>query len=131
MTRYMLDTTLLIDHANDAYGAWEVVERLFGETGDLYTCDAVVAEALSKGDPAEIAIVEQLVQALEYVSTSPDAARWAASARRIRGQTSPRRLADALVAAVAWSLDATVVTRNPRHFESMGVPVLRYGQPPA
>jgi predicted nucleic acid-binding protein len=130
VTRYLLDTTVLVDHAKDAFGVWGVLERLFAETGDLFTCDAVVAEALSKGDATEIAVIERLLLALEYVSTSPDAARWAAAARHARGQTSPRRLADALVAAVAWSLDATVVTRNPRHFEQLGVPVLRYGQAP-
>ena len=43
-------------------------------------------------------------------------------------RTAPRRLADALIAGVAWSLDATVVTRNPRDFEDTGVPVLAYGQ---
>jgi predicted nucleic acid-binding protein len=36
-------------------------------------------------------------------------------------------LADALVAAAAWQLEATVVTRNPRDFEDAGVPVLAYG----
>ena len=131
MTRYLLDTTLLVDNSKGLYGAPELIERLFGETGDLYTCDAVVAEALSKGNALELEVIERLVGALEYVSTAPDAARWAAAARHARGQTSPRRLADALVAAVAWSLDATVVTRNPRHFEGLGVPVLRYGEAPA
>lgn len=128
MTRYVLDTTVLVDHANDAFGASDLVDHLFAETGDLYTCDAVVAEALSKGDATELHVIEKLVQALEYVSTSPYAARWAAAARRNRGCTAPRGLADALVAGVAWSLDATIVTRNPRDFEGLGVPVLTYGQ---
>jgi predicted nucleic acid-binding protein len=30
-------------------------------------------------------------------------------------------------AGVAWSLEATVVTRNPKDFERLGVPVLAYG----
>jgi predicted nucleic acid-binding protein len=129
VTAYLLDTTVLIDHANDAYGASDVVERLFEETGDLFTCDTVVAEALSKGGDRELLILERLIQALEYAATSPDAARWAGASRRRRGRSSPRRLADALVAGVAWSLGATVVTRNPRDFEGQGVPVLAYGQP--
>lgn len=131
MTAYLLDTTVLIDHANDAYGASDLVERLFEETGDLFTCDAVVAEALSKGGDQELLVVERLIGALEYVATSPDAARWAGANRRQRGRSSPRRLADALVAGVAWSLNATIVTRNPRDFERQGVPVLVYGQTPA
>jgi predicted nucleic acid-binding protein len=38
-------------------------------------------------------------------------------------------VADALIAGVAWSLDATIVTRNPRDFLGMDVPVLGHGQP--
>jgi predicted nucleic acid-binding protein len=125
---YLPDTTVLIDHATGRYGASGLLLRLFEETGDVYTCDAVVAEALTGGDDAERVSIEKLIQALEYVSTSPDAARWAAAARRDRRRTAPRRLADALIAGVAWSLDATIVTRNPRDFEGLGVPVLTYGQ---
>jgi predicted nucleic acid-binding protein len=124
---YLLDTTLLIDHALGRFGADELLIRLFEETGDIFTCDAVVAEALTGGDEVERTTIERLIQALEYVSTSPDAARWAATARRTRVRPSGRRLADALIAGVAWSLDATIVTRNPRDFEGHGVPVLAYG----
>jgi predicted nucleic acid-binding protein len=128
VTRYLLDTTVLVDHANDVFGASDLVDRLFEETGDLYTCDAIVAEALSKGGDPELRVIERMIQALEYVSTSPDAARWAGAVRRERDRSSPRRLADALVAGIAWSIGATVVTRNPRDFEGLGVVVLGYGQ---
>lgn len=129
--RYLLDTTLLIDHAHDRYGAPELVMRLFSEPNDLFVCDAIVAEACSKGSDEELAIIASLIQALEYVATTPAAARWAGESRRRLGRHSHRRLADSLVAGVAWDFDATVVTRNPRDFESQGVAVLAYGQPPA
>ena len=51
---------------------------------------------------------------------------WAGEARRLRRRTSPRTLGDALIAGVAWSFGATVVTRNPDDFVRMGVPVLAY-----
>ncbi len=124
--RYLLDTTLLMDHAADRPGAVALARRLFEETADLYTCDAVVAEACSRGGDDELAAIGAMVQALEYVSTHPDAARWAGEARRRGGRTSPRTLGDALIAGVAWSLGATVVTRNPDDFVRMGVPVLAY-----
>ncbi len=38
----------------------------------------------------------------------------------------PAQLADALIAATAWSLAATLVTRNPRDFERLGISVMRY-----
>jgi predicted nucleic acid-binding protein len=123
---YVLDTTLLIDHAADRPGAVALVRRLFEETADLYTCDAVVAEACSRGTDDELAAISTMIQALEYVATHPDAARWAGEARRRSGRTSPRTLGDALIAGVAWSLGATVVTRNPDDFVRMGIPVLAY-----
>ncbi len=125
--RYLLDSTLFIDLAVGRPGVAELVESLFSEPNDLYTCDVVVAEALTGGSDEERAGIGALLQALEYVSTSPDAAVWATESRRRRKATSGRSLGDAIVAAVAWSLEATVVTRNPKDFEAQGVPVLAYG----
>src|SRR5262245_36347078 len=126
MAGYLLDTTVLIDHASGMFGASDLIEDLFAETGDLYTCDAVAIEALSAGSEDDLTVIEQILGALEYVSTSPDAARFAASARRTRARSSRRHLGDAIIAGVAWSLEATIVTRNPRDFEGHGVPVLAY-----
>ncbi|MFN8630718.1 MAG: type II toxin-antitoxin system VapC family toxin [Chloroflexota bacterium] len=124
---YLLDTTVVIDHVDGKFGAPQVLARLFEETSDIYICDAVVAEAMSKGDDEQIRWVDRLLQAFEYVSTSPDAARRAGERRRSRGQSSSRRLGDSLIVGVAWQLGATIVTRNPRDFEDAGVPVLAYG----
>lgn len=124
--RYLIDTTLLIDHAKGRPGAVELVRRLFSEPNDLLVCDAVVVEALSSGPNDEIEGLGPLIDALEYVSTHPDAARWAGASRRRLRRSSPRHLGDAIVAGVAWLHDATVVTRNPRDFEVQGVRVLGY-----
>lgn len=124
--RYVLDTTLLIDHSKGRPGVADLIASLFAESSDIYTCDIVVAEALTGGDDIQRATIESLIRALEYVSTSPDAAVWAADSRRRRGAFGPRSLADAIIAAVAWSNDAIVVTRNPRDFEGQGVRVLGY-----
>ena len=122
----LLDTTLLIDHSTDLPGAVATVRRLFEEADDLLVCDAVVAEALSSGTPDERRTIASLIRAVDYVSTTPEAAAWAGEARRLRGASGPRTLGDALIAGVAWSLGATVVTRNPDDFVRMGVPVLAY-----
>lgn len=122
----ILDTTLLIDYANGRPGAGETLERLFAEADDLLICDAVVAEALSRGSDAERRAISALIDAVEYVATEPAAARWAGEARRRSDQSSPRHLGDALIAGVAWSFGATIVTRNPDDFVRMGVPVLAY-----
>jgi len=124
--RYLLDTTVLIDHSRGKPSAVQLVSRLFSEPNDLLVCDAVVVEALSSGPDEEIAALGGLIEALEYVATHPDAARWAGLSRRRLRQTSPRRLGDAIIAGIAWFHDATVVTRNPRDFEIQGVRVLGY-----
>lgn len=124
---YLLDTTLLIDHVLGQAEAPAVIERLFASGETLFTCDVVAAEALSKGDDAEVAIIDRLIGVLDFVATTPGAARWAGGARRRSGASAPRTLADALIAGVAADLDATVVTRNPRDFERLGVRVLGYG----
>jgi predicted nucleic acid-binding protein len=124
--RYLLDTTLLIDHADGLAPAVALVGRLFEEPNELFTCDAVVAEALSGGTDEHLATVRSMLQVLEYLATTPEAARHAAESRRRRGQTSHRTLGDALIGGVAWFSDATVITRNPDDFIAQGIPVLTY-----
>ena len=124
---FLLDTTILIDHVLGHADAPAVIERLFATGETLFTCDVVVAEALSKGTDEEVVVLDRLIDALEYVATTPSAARWAGAGRRASAARSRRSLADALIAGVAADLDATVVTRNPGDFERLGVRVLRYG----
>lgn len=125
--RYLLDTTVLIDHAKGRHGADEVIESLFAGANDLYTCDVVVAESMSGGDDLERGAIRAMIKVLEYVSTHPDAAAWAGDSRFRRRATGPRSLADSIIAGIAWELDAIVVTRNPKDFEAQGVRVLGYG----
>jgi predicted nucleic acid-binding protein len=123
--RYLIDTTLLIDHGLGLPAAAALVRQLFSEPNDLLVCDVVVAEALSSGSEDDIQAIHALLAALEYVSTHPAAAEWAGASRRRLG-TSRRRLGDAIIAGVAWHSDAIVVTRNPKDFEVQGVRVLGY-----
>ena len=125
--RYLIDTTVLIDHAKARPGIDGLIARLFAEPNDLLVCDVVLAEALSGGDERQNATMRSLIRALEFVATHPDAAIQAGDTRRRLGRTSPRGLGDAMIAGVAWFNDATVVTRNPQDFEIQGVRVLGYG----
>ena len=124
--RYLIDTTLLIDHAKSRPGVDAIVASLFAEPNELLICDVVVTEALSGGDEVQLATVRALIAALEYVSTHPMAAVRAGETRHRLGRTSARGLADALIAGVAWHGDAVVVTRNPDDFAIQGVRVLGY-----
>ncbi|MEP7360689.1 MAG: PIN domain-containing protein [Chloroflexota bacterium] len=127
---YLLDTTVVIDHLEGHRPAVELVARLFEMTSDLYTCDVVTCEALSKGDAHAILVKRTLLDALEYVALAPEGARWAGDRRREAIDLGKRKpsTTDALIAALAHSLGATVVTRNAKDFEAFDVPVLGYGE---
>lgn len=125
--RYLLDSTLLIDHANRDAAALALLRRLFEEGHDLFTCDVVTCEAMSRGRPEDLRHIGVLLDSLEYVSTSPSAARRAAAARRERNAAGGKRgLGDALIAGLALELDAILVTRNVRDFERQGISTLAY-----
>ena len=125
--RYLLDSTLLIDHANRDEAATALLAQLNAERHELYTCDVVTCEVLSRGEPDRLRHLGVLLSALEYVSTSPRAARRAAEARLKRHREGGKLgLGDALIAGIAGEIGATVVTRNRPDFERQGIGVLSY-----
>ena len=125
--RYLLDTTLIVDHVNGHESAMALLHRLYEEGAELFTCDVVVCEALSGGDDEQRRVISRLLGVLDYVATDPAAARAAGAARLERHRSGGRLgLGDALIAAVARGLDATVVTRNRPDFERQGASVLAY-----
>jgi predicted nucleic acid-binding protein len=65
--RYILDTTLIIDHANGYEPAVMLLHRLYEEGAELFTCDVVVCEALSGGTDEHRAVVGRLLGQLEYI----------------------------------------------------------------
>jgi predicted nucleic acid-binding protein len=125
--RYLLDTTLILDHVNGHEPAMALLRRLHEAGAELFTCDVVVCEALSGGDDEQREVISRLLRALDYVATDPEAARAAGAARLERHRSGGRLgLGDALIAAVARGLDAAVVTRNRPDFERQGASVLSY-----
>lgn len=124
---YLLDTTVLLDYVHGRPSAIALVEELFAQSASLFTCAVVTCESLTGGDDDERAAIRGLLDALEFVALSPIAARHAGDSRYGRGaERGARSLADALIGALAWSMDATVVTRNPTDFERQDVSVRSY-----
>lgn len=125
--RYLLDTTLIIDHAHGNESAMRLLHRLYEQGAELLTCDVVVCEALSGGTDEHRAVVSRLLAPLDFVATDPDTARAAGAARLARHQAGGKLgLGDALIAALARATDATIVTRNRPDFERQGASVLSY-----
>ena len=125
--RYLLDTTLIVDHAHGHEPAMALLQRLYEEGAELFTCDVVVCEALSGGSDDHRSVISRLLDPLDFVATDPTAARAAGAARLARHQAGGKLgLGDALIAAVARGLDATIVTRNRPDFERQGASVLTY-----
>jgi len=125
--RYVLDTTIVIDHLRGLPAAVERLRRLHEAGDDPILTEVVAAEAWTgsraDGDPA----LEAFLRYLEYVHPGPATARlagtWRAAARR-RGHVLS--LADALIAATAYDLGAAVLTRNARDFALTPVRVETY-----
>ncbi|MGI8998919.1 MAG: PIN domain-containing protein [Candidatus Limnocylindria bacterium] len=125
--RYLLDTTLIIDHAHGYGPAMALLHKLYEDGAELFTCDVVVCEALSGGSDEHLAVVSRLLEPLDYVATDPAAARLAADARLRRHRFGGKLgLGDALIAAAAAGLGATIVTRKRPDFERQGASVLGY-----
>lgn len=126
MTRYVLDTSFLIDHLRGEPSAVERFSRLF-EDGDQPLINEVAAcevwtGAPRAGDPA----LEALLSVVEFVQPGPDSARRAGLWRReARSRGQVLSLADALIAAAADDGEV-VLTRNVRDFSLTPVRVETY-----
>ena len=57
--RYLLDTTLIVDHAHGFEPAVHLLWRLYDEGAELYTCDVVMSQALSGGSDEHIEVVSR------------------------------------------------------------------------
>jgi predicted nucleic acid-binding protein len=125
--RYVLDTTFVIDHLRGVPEATARLARL-AELGDgVFITEVVACEAWAGARSSADRSLTALLRYAEFVSPGPDqakqAGRWRAEARASGRMLS---LADALIAAVADALGASVVTRNVRDFALTPVRVERY-----
>lgn len=127
MTRYLLDTTFIVDHLR---GVPEAVQRLrrIVEQGDLpFVNDVVTAEAWAGAPSDDDAALTNLLEFLEFVAAGPAHARIAGRWRaRSRAAGHDIGIADALIAACAEDSRAAVLTRNVRDYALTPVRVETY-----
>lgn len=127
MTRYLLDTTFIVDHLR---GTPEAVQRLrrIVEQGDIpFVNDVVTAEAWAGAPSDDDRALTNLLEFVEFVAGGPTHAKtaglWRARSRSVNHDIG---IADALIAACAEDLRASVLTRNVRDFAQTPVSVETY-----
>jgi predicted nucleic acid-binding protein len=126
----LLDTDAIIDFLYNIAGSVQLIQGLFAQGDTPCTCDVVIAEVYSGLHDHEQARAEQLLTSLTYLPTTPEAARQAGAWRYAymrRGQTLP--VTDCLIAAVAASHGAAVVTGNRRDFPMPELTILPLPRP--
>ncbi len=117
MTRYVLDTDVLIDYFRGHDPTVLLIERLYRQRETLCTCAAIIAEMHSGLAPRDRGEVTVLLGSLHFLSTTPRAAgkagdwRYAFARQGLQLSTT-----DCLIAATTVEAGATLITGNARHF---------------
>ncbi|MDP9220701.1 MAG: PIN domain-containing protein [Actinomycetota bacterium] len=126
LTRYLLDTTVLIGHLRGHEEITSFLAELLADGHSLAVCCVNVAEVEHGLRPRERKGAESLLDRLAYLETTKQAAtragRYQADFRR-RGRTL--HTADALIAGTARAHGAILVTDNADDFPMRDVRVVR------
>lgn len=125
MTRYLLDTTALIDFSKGREPAQSRIMSMIDAGDELGICAINVTEFYAGIPQEERALWDEFVGSLAYWEITWDIARQAGYLRydfARRGQILSTT--DTLVAAVAWQRGATIVTDNMKHYPFKEVSLL-------
>lgn len=124
MTRRLLDTTALVDFARGLEPSTAFLKQLLASGDEIGVCPVTVAEFFAGLQPHRHHDWSALLSALRFwpisYAASVQAGTWRYAFARQGIQIGSM---DALVAAVAIEMGATIVTSNGRHFP-MGIPIL-------
>lgn len=131
MTHVIVDTNVWIALLRRARSVQARFLQTIGAGDEIIVISVVYYELirglLKRDDAPSIRFMGNLWAALTYVKTSRDvwnqAARWWT---RAVAQNQRREDADVWIAALAPSLDATIVTGNEARFENFRVPVVNW-----
>lgn len=127
MARFVLDAAFLIDHLRGEATAVERLRVLIESGDDPIITDVVSAEVWSGWRPADETGIEAFLRYFEFAQPGPETSRLAGIWRaRARATGSTLGMMDALIAASAFHLNATVLTRNVRDFALTPVRVETY-----
>jgi predicted nucleic acid-binding protein len=117
MSKFLADTSLIIDLINNRNGRREFIRQLLKPGYTLSCCTINVIEVYTGMQPGEEAITANWFERLLYRDVTREIAERAGAIRyywRTRGKTLS--LADATIAAVAIHLSLILLTDNGKHF---------------
>lgn len=115
MTRYVLDSTVLIDVSRGHPGATRFLDDAV-DRGEIWSVTPVRTEVRWAMRPSETATIERLFASIYWLEVSTDVADRAGDFGRRFGPSHGLSVIDAIVAAAAEFLSADVVTHNLRDF---------------
>lgn len=124
MTRFLLDTTFIIDVLNGQRNRAAIMKELISQQHELACCAINVAEVYSGMRTPEKEKTEALLRSLEYVPISWEASRLAGYLHqdcKSRGKTLT--LADMMIAAVCLAEALTLITDNRKDFAVPGLTI--------
>lgn len=117
MALYLLDTTVLIDLSKGVVPVRPRLDAMVDAGHQLGICAVNVAEFLTEVPPPNQAAWERWLASFRYWDVTWRAAVLAGVYRQsFRSRGRAIGTADALIAAVAVTLDATIITDNARDF---------------
>jgi len=125
--RLVLDSTFVIDHLRGEAGAVDRLRRMFEDGDEPIVTEIVVCEVRAGLLPGDEPHLTALLEPLEFVQPGRETAMLAGRMRADllrRGRTLA--LGNALIAASAHHLGATVITRNVRDFTQTPIPIESY-----
>jgi predicted nucleic acid-binding protein len=126
-TRLVIDTDALIDYLR---GLPDAVNYLNSLTDPILISAVTVAELYAGvKEGAERARLDQFVRAFQVVPVDLDIAQKGGLFRRDYLRSHNIAIPDALIAATADSLQATLVTLNQKHFPMLGNVFVPYQRP--
>jgi len=119
MSRWVIDTNVIID-ASRSGGSASAAASTFLETaartGELWSVTPVRTEVAWLMRPEESAVVHALFDRIFWLDVTVDIADRAAGFGQHYARSHGIGVVDAIIAAAAEVLSATVATRNVRHF---------------
>ena len=117
MSRYLLDTDALINYSKGREPATSRIQHLIDQGDELGVCAVNVAEFASGIPSDQISLWNPFLSEFSYWDISRETAALAGAFRHTLARRGTRlQLPDAIVAAVAATLGATILTDNVKHF---------------